>query len=423
MSSFLIDTTPVDTQPCYVNLLVRINGRCATENKIVVPNLQSKITEEINNSFICDPKQLAEWFAANWWRLLYETEKDNLSPQAQHDWNMSHKIAAAGGGFTWPDITFSTDNNTMRCVIKPTAAAQALIYFLQDEKRYLSITDFESGLEKFINKTTAALGNVDPVSQLWQAVQEERKNLEASVWRKLEAKAGFDPDEAPEDLIETFIMFGKKYGEASIAELVDEKLAQPQATINNLIEELKKSAFVINPDKNYSINNLVNTNVLEVQPWNTAYHFARQLRKKLNWKQEPVNNKEFCDYLSVSTDLIVNNVSNSNLPSAGLKFNDKTYLSLKGSNLANKRFNLARLLADDFYIKNQLDERLLVATNTRTVRQKFQRAFAQELLCPADALFAWMETSSPSDELCEQAAEFFVVSPMLVKHTVENHTC
>lgn len=419
MSNFLVKATYIDTSPYYADLILRINGRLATENKTVLASGQTDA--EISSSFISDPRQLAQWFAANWWRLRWETEKDNLSKKERHDWDMSHNLSAAGGGFTWPNINFVTDNDTMRCTIKPTSPEQSLIYFLQNESQILPVTEFESGVASFINQVTEKLSNDDPVSQLWQSVQEEQNNPEAALWRKLEAKAGFDPDEGPEDLVNALIILGKQYGETSIAELADEKLLQPQKTITNLIEELKKSKFTIQPTKEKDITNLIIQGKTGLQPWKVAYKVAGKLRKVLGWQQDPINNKKLCDYLSVSKDIMTSS-SVAHQLSSGLKYNDVTYLGLIGNNLTSKRFNLARLLADNLYMQDQPQEKLLAATNTRTSRQKFQRAFAQELLCPADALFSWMDTTSPNDELSEKAAKHFMVSPMLVKHAVENHT-
>ena len=67
------------------------------------------------------------------------------------------------------------------------------------------------------------------------------------------------------------------------------------------------------------------------------------------------------------------------------------------------------------------DERLLPATMAKTSRQKFQRAFAQEFLCPVEALIQTIGTSHPEDEEIEAAAKHFHVSPLLVRTTLVNH--
>ncbi|MDD3449040.1 MAG: hypothetical protein PHF72_08440, partial [Gammaproteobacteria bacterium] len=79
---------------------------------------------------------------------------------------------------------------------------------------------------------------------------------------------------------------------------------------------------------------------------------------------------------------------------------------------------LARLVADHIY--RSAGDRLLPATDARTARQKFQRAFAQEFLCPFTALSDFLGSTEPTDDRIEEAADLFNVSPLLVKTTLVN---
>lgn len=82
------------------------------------------------------------------------------------------------------------------------------------------------------------------------------------------------------------------------------------------------------------------------------------------------------------------------------------------------RLELARLLGDR--LTNGLKERLLPATRTYTYRQKLQRAFAAELLCP----FAMLEEKLAGDyssEAREDAAHDFMVSERTVTTLLVNH--
>ena len=85
----------------------------------------------------------------------------------------------------------------------------------------------------------------------------------------------------------------------------------------------------------------------------------------------------------------------------------------------SRRFALARLVGDHVYSDAQ--EILLPATHAKTVRQKFQRAFAQHFLCPIDDLLGFLNTDDPDDEMIEDAADEFDVSPLMIKTTLVNH--
>lgn len=84
-----------------------------------------------------------------------------------------------------------------------------------------------------------------------------------------------------------------------------------------------------------------------------------------------------------------------------------------------RRFELCRLIADAADLAE--GEWLLPATTAKTSRQKFQRAFAQEFLCPVEALIRSLGTNHPEDEEIEPAAAHFQVSPLLVRTTLVNN--
>ena len=68
----------------------------------------------------------------------------------------------------------------------------------------------------------------------------------------------------------------------------------------------------------------------------------------------------------------------------------------------SQRFDLARLVGDHFWAMGNGDM-LLPATLAVTARQKFQRAFAQELLCPFEDVRERMAGGVALDELVEEA--------------------
>ena len=59
-------------------------------------------------------------------------------------------------------------------------------------------------------------------------------------------------------------------------------------------------------------------------------------------------------------------------------------------------------------------------TNCYTNRQKFQRAFAQEFLCPFDALREYPNMNAPDSYDIQDAADYFNVPPLMVQTTLVN---
>jgi hypothetical protein len=83
-----------------------------------------------------------------------------------------------------------------------------------------------------------------------------------------------------------------------------------------------------------------------------------------------------------------------------------------------RRFELARLLGDR--IAGNGDGQLFPATNSYTYRQKLQRSFAVELLCPFEALRDMLHDDL-SPEAIEDVAEHFDVSDRVVRTLLVNH--
>lgn len=60
-------------------------------------------------------------------------------------------------------------------------------------------------------------------------------------------------------------------------------------------------------------------------------------------------------------------------------------------------------------------------STAKSARQKFQRAFAQEFLCPCTDLQAYIGTDKPGDDDIHAAARRFHVSERLIQTTLVNH--
>ena len=104
--------------------------------------------------------------------------------------------------------------------------------------------------------------------------------------------------------------------------------------------------------------------------------------------------------------------------SAGLRDDSGGFrLAFNQGHLTGRRITLSRLVAD--HIISPQEERLLPSTPVGTSRQKFQRAFAQEFLCPINDLQDFLG-AAPADDDIDDVAAHFEVSPLMVKTTLVN---
>ena len=91
---------------------------------------------------------------------------------------------------------------------------------------------------------------------------------------------------------------------------------------------------------------------------------------------------------------------------------------LRAKKPTGRRFELARLLGDRCLTSE--NEPLRPATRASTYRQKAQRAFAGEFLCPINSLIEHLAQDF-SEEAREAAADYFSVSPLAVTTLLVNH--
>ena len=67
------------------------------------------------------------------------------------------------------------------------------------------------------------------------------------------------------------------------------------------------------------------------------------------------------------------------------------------------------------------DDTILPATADKTARQKTQRAFAAELLCPIEQIRERMGDDYRDEDLWGEMAEDFNVNPLVIKTQLANH--
>lgn len=409
---------PLDTdsneQATLAELAIDVAGLCATE----VVDIFAKT---VRPSIWVSAFPLAEWFAANWWRLLWEPQSDTYS------WRASHKVGNSGYGYSWPDLSFSSDWQTVLVRSGHTSRLDMdAIRYLNQFDRSVSVADFEQGVANFIEGTLARLSVIQKrqseLAELWQEITEERHNPEAAQWRSLEAGMGYDPDEAPEGLIAGLQEQAKRYGASSVQEMAAASKDQAPSHINGLWEAAQESGVTVQVPSFSDLRRRLKTegNPGDL-PWQRAAQAAQLARE--TWELDiPVATARLVDLFRVSQKQFEEpgHPAHPGL-SAGFRDggpSDSFSISWNSNHPASRRFTLARLVGD--HIATPEQELLLPGTRTATHRQKFQRAFAQEFLCPFAVLKEVLGSEMPDNDDITAAAEHFAVSPLTVQSILVN---
>jgi hypothetical protein len=366
---------------------------------------------------------LALWFASSWWRLRWES----LPPaKPSHSWRMAHELAAAGHGYVWPSMAFVSDGENMQIwAVQSDAGSKSAVRYLANACQEIPVADFEQGLDEFIEDVLARLEAVGLESSmlrdLWNEIGEERKDAEACAYRRLEAMLGFEPDECPGDLHGQFSKLIPRAGKSAIDEI---------ATLCASSDSAEKLQEIVAFAESKGLEGRIDISMEEgdsaagryIPPWRRGWDLARRMRERLGLNEAAVTNERLCEWLGLQVEKAIYGKSETRpLLSMAMREPESKRIKFlpRSRNEPGRRFELARLLCD-YHWADKTDA-WLPATSATTARQKIQRAFAAEFLCPIAALRERLDGAYASDDIIDDAAEYFRVSPEAVKTQLLNH--
>ncbi len=420
MSGFIIhfDWLPRDygdsiARATLAELMITADGLIATE-------MADLLAKTVRSSVRVSAFALAQWFVSNWWRLLWEPERNTPS------WKMSHKIGAAGEGYLWPDITFVSDGESIRVSGRAThITSQEPVRYLNNFDVLVPVHEFESRLNSFIEAVIGRLSNmrIDAagLDELWREVLTESYDPEMAAWRKLEAILGYDPDDAPEQTIKALQGAASEYGPGAVEEMVAESTENAISDLEVLWGEPRSQALPLVIPGFDDLRSLISGIRSSLLPWERATQAARIARKFWALGHGPIPTSKLAEILEVRNSYLESANGVRGPMDAGFRSGDLNKFSvfLMSHFQVNRRFSLLRLVGD--HLTAPLNDKLLPAgPHAKTHRQKFQRAFAQEFLCPYSDLTAFLNSPEPSDEDIEDAAHHFNVSALMVKTILVN---
>jgi hypothetical protein len=366
---------------------------------------------------------LAMWLTSVWWRLIYEPlPAHGVLPSV--DWRMAHEIGAANHGFVWPRIIFASDHEVMQVWAVPLDVNE------NQSVRYLNglempaaimLSDFQIGVDDFIAAVLDRLNALGcqgtELSNLRQLLQEERGDPESVKYRRLEAEMGYDPDECPEELMKKALMLDKKIGTVALSELAPvygkSTTQKPLVTIEEIADSPGLIGVVHAP-------RIADGMVPQGAPWQRAVAAAGALRRELGNQHGLMDNAKLCELLGLNASEVEqwapvkrNDVAIA-VPNYG---NHYKFIPRKKHPIA-KRFELARFLGD--YLLTEHTGQWIASTDLSTTRQKHQRAFAAEFLCPIATLRDFLQEDY-SETAIEDAADYFQVSSKTVESMLVNN--
>jgi hypothetical protein len=390
-------------------LAICLDKVCLTRNE----DLWSKT---VRDSILVSVYPLASWLAGSWWRLNHEPLPATRPPLA---WRMAHELGAANHGFVWPRILFVPDGETMSIWAEPIATpGQSVNYTTGLETvKPLSMNEFQRATDGLVESVLSRLEAVGQgqteLASLWALVKEDRNNAETFQIRQLEAQMGFDPAECLPAIIAEALRMQATTGRTAMSEL-----APVFGDAISRIGDLQRQSGLQGHPQVTSAD--IDMYTAWARPWEQGAAAAKRLRERLDNRTAPISDTALLDLLGVSQkEAALWSPAKNPVAIAKPGYAGHWDLIPRKPHPIAKRFEWARFLGD-FLSQPVGSDGWLVSSDLATARQKRQRAFAAEFLCPIDVLVDVLN-GDYSESAQEEAAEHFKVSEKTVGSLLANH--
>jgi len=360
---------------------------------------------------------LALWLADNFWRLRYESLPDLHAPST--NWRLRHEMTSAAGGTLWPPVMIqSTGERVLLAPVFSRPVDIGTIRYVLPGMVTVTGSAFVKGLDDFFDQVvetcTRAVDGL-PLQELVATLRAERADPDIASWRRIEARLGYDPDTVPTEVMRTLGELEPHVGEAALEEAAAATPGRDAGHyLASAVEAARESEILVDLGiaRQVAVNHLKPP--LATPPWQLGRKAALRIREVAGLGDKPVRAQAFADLLQATReDLRQRRGTARSLPySARLRQRgERQRIALQSANLRDRRFELSCALADEIWAQSDFG----VISRAKTDRQKFQRAFAQNLLVPFSDLANRIDLANPTELQIEQAAVHYHVHPNAIR--------
>jgi hypothetical protein len=366
---------------------------------------------------------LALWFADNWWRLRWEPIPDYRTLTA--DWRLRHELTSASGGTTWPPLMIYGVG--ARVVLAPIPVGSNIggpVQYLPTLVSLLPGHVYEAGVDTFLQNVIATCAQAQDgrvLTTLVRQLETERQDPAIGAWRRLEARLGYDPDTAPDGLIESLSQQEERVGAEAVEEAA---VGCPGARAPAVLQQAIAASRASEVKVDLAVTGLAaeprDRTDLSRPTWMLAEDAAARLRRAVGRPTGPLLNQGFSEILAISWKNVTAAAATARDLPYGARLKDRgtqERIALQTRSAHDRRFELARVLGDAIWNN---EARFGVISRGKTDRQKFQRAFAQSLLCPFEDLRNYVDLADPTEDQIKAAARRYHVHANVVRTLLVN---
>jgi hypothetical protein len=341
-----------------------------------------------------------------------------------YPWLRQHNFRSAGDGMAWPNLTIVPEGAVSRVVWAQDYGHQLRpIRFASDGSRFLQADELATGLAAVIDRALERLADVGipktPLSEEWAAIAEA--DADEIIFCQTAGRLGLDPYDLDDETAQTIVGVATSLPAAVVADFFDTADAnalvraadwtlRAMATADQAAADAEKSLEMVYAVLSGDFLGAADSE----RPWRFGYSIARRLRSELKIRDT--------DSFDVSPWVGIGAVD---APSHGIYgfasvSGNRCGVVLGGQPIGTTatRFGQARALGRALA---RPEQHQFVLSAARSQEERVARAFAAELLAPADGIRSILdELGSSDDTALEVVARHFEVSPLLIRYQYEN---
>ena len=333
-------------------------------------------------------------------------------------------------------MEFVSGGDTVRIRARPIRLGSThSLRFLNGVDVHIPARNFEEGVWDFVeavvsrvnsfgSRRAGDLPGADDLSAAWRELGEAIRNPETSFARIMEARMGLDAGEADPALLRRLHEAADSAGRGAMGELAASSgigaLADFEVLWEIVRDRSQSLSLDISPDMRSAVAQTAQENW---KPWRQGVSVAALARREWSCGTGPIRTESLAELCDVPASWITDFSDSSDearapIPAGvrNVEGNGVLKAALKKRHPTGRRFALARIIGDHLVAGEGKD--LLPVTDAHTDRQRFQRAFAREFLCPFGALRDYLGNRIPDDEFMEDAALRFDVSSVFVRNAL-----
>lgn len=406
----------------FARLEITIDGLCATR-------AFDRRARTVRDAIFVPLYPIAEWVAEHYWRLLAEPANRAGSPSFRH----AHDLSSADLGYALPRLRIHPEGAEARVPLEPRRGEHLPIELVGAGERRVATDSLRAELRNLMTAVAERLATTGPpttrLHYLLDRRDAEESDPEMAAFCRLTAALGFDPDRVPDEVAESIERAGDRLPVETLEDLctsIDPStLGEGTAWVTSTQERIQR----IEPEAREGAQQFAEAlraagrkvgRDPSLLPWDRGYRTARAVRELVEADERKGVPVEHLVARLGLADRVVDVPRIDKIAAlTGVGEEGVPRIAVTPRTEAGRRFAIARALFD-FIATGARVPRL--ATRAETERQKAGRAFAAELLAPAEAIARRLPADRrlQPEDLDDLAAEFGV-SSWVVAHQIEHH--